>query len=349
MQAARGRNQLDPDIQVSEGRIGNDFSAKRSLSLTPARPARACLCALLLIGAVVCFSGSAHGQKKSVVLCSVRDLPTEVSTEINELRVQEQLVVTSSYASAVIRVVNVSSKPITAMQLTLEYYGEDGERFGDATGSAIAKTIAEPQSFEILKRLTDGGPAYISNILQPGNAASVGLLGTFTTASCPARAKLAAALLWFSDGTSLDWSSPDARLDPQPDELNLSKLPGCLLQHDTRSLYLTLELDREGRVASVDQATGSAPQALTCDTSEIRKWTFRPAMQDGKAIVTTIPILLRVHDVKELPNDSWDRVSPREIPRPLVVVDALPPARGRSAWRVFFGGEPPNNTQAWGK
>lgn len=77
---------------------------------------------------------------------------------------QEHLFATSSYASAALRVVNVSPKPIIAMQLTLEYYGEDGERLGDATGEVIAKQIVEPQSLEILKRMTAGGATDIPNI-----------------------------------------------------------------------------------------------------------------------------------------------------------------------------------------
>lgn len=317
--------------------------------MTPDRSTRASLCALLLLGAVLCFPGSAHGQKESEALCIVRDLPTEVPAGMKELRVQEHLFATSSYASAEIGVVNVSSKPMIAMELTFEYYGKNGQRLGNVIGSIIAKQITEPQSFEILKRMTEGGARNIPNILRPGDTASIGTLGTFTTLSCPASAKLTAALLWFSDGASLDWSAPGARLDPRPDEFNLSKLPGCLLQHDMRSLYLTLELDREGRITSVGPAANSVSQSVACDTREISKWTFRPALQDGKPIDTTIPILLRIHDASELPRDTWDHVSPGEISHPLVVVDALPPARGKSAWRVFFGGEPPHNTHDWGK
>ena len=282
-------------------------------------------------------------------MCLSRNLRTDIPAGFHYLSLEKHLFATSSYASAEIGVVNVSLKPIIAMQLTFEYYGERGERIGDIVGAVIAKQVPEPQAFEIGKRMTAGGTALIANILQPGDTASVGGLGTFTILTCPARAKLTAALLWFSDGTSLDWSAPDARLDPEPNELNLNKLPGCLLQHGVRSLYLALELDREGRVASVEHAAASASPKVVCDTSEISKWKFRPALQDGNPIASTIPILFRVHDASELPRDTWDHVSPGEVPHRLVVVDALPPARGKSAWRVFFGGEPPNNTHDWGK
>ena len=306
-------------------------------------------CALL--SALLLCSCAAFGQRSGPgdTLCFVPNMLTEVPPGMAELRVKSHLFATGPNTTAELRIQNASSMPIIAMQVTFEYYGESGERIGDVVGAVIAKQVPEPQAFEIGKRMTAGGATDIPNILQPGETASVGVLGTFTALSCPARAKLTSALLWFSDSTSLDWSAPGARLDPEPNELNLSKLPGCLLQHGVRSLYLTLELNREGRVASVEYAAASASPKVECDTSEISKWKFRPALQDGNPLASTIPILFRVHDASELPRDTWDHVSPGEVPHRLVVVDALPPARGKSAWRVFFGGEPPNNTQNWGK
>ncbi|MFZ0213150.1 MAG: hypothetical protein WBE20_07155 [Candidatus Acidiferrales bacterium] len=158
----------------------------------------------------------AQSRHPNAALCMVRNLPTEVPANLNALSIESHMFISGPNSTAELRVRNVSPKSIIAIELLLEYYGSNGERFGDVIADAIARQIPDERAFPILKRMKGGGAAEITDVISPGGTASVRGLGLFATAICPVRARLTAARLWFSDGASLDWSAPDSRLILNP-------------------------------------------------------------------------------------------------------------------------------------
>ncbi|MGH9730208.1 MAG: hypothetical protein ACRD4A_00805 [Candidatus Acidiferrales bacterium] len=219
--------------------------------------------------------------------------------------------------------------------MVFEYYGASGERFGDVIAQAIAKEVPERQAFAIGRHMNGGGAEEIAGFVQPGDTVSIVAGGLFATATCPALAKLTAALLWFSDGTTFDWRASDSRIDPESDEIRLAKLPTCLVKHNIDRLFLALDLDDTGRVL---KAAGFPPNASQpCDMSEIGSWKFQPAFLGGKPVATKLNLLLRLFGRDKTKEADDVPVSRREALRPVTVVDAFAPARGKSGWWLFYG------------
>ncbi|MHB8541776.1 MAG: hypothetical protein ACYDCD_12680 [Candidatus Acidiferrales bacterium] len=296
--------------------------------------------------ALIASTAFAQNRDPGTVLCFVRNLPTEVPSDFQEIGVKNQLFVAGPSSTAELRIKNLSPKPIIAMQLVLEYYGANGERFGDVIAQAIAKEVLAGQAFAIGKRMDGGGADEILNRVQPGDTSSVDGLGLFATATCPVRAKLTAALLWFSDGTSLDWSAPDSRIDPESDDLPFAKLPACLVAHNIDRLFLVLDLDRTGRVLKAAGFPPDASQPEPCDLRELGDWKFQPALFGGKPVATKLNLLLRLFDRNKAKQAGNLPVPRREALHPVTVVDAFAPAYGKSGWWLFYGGivpQPPDS------
>lgn len=288
----------------------------------------------------------AHRRDPGTVLCFVRNLPTEVPSGFQEIGVKNQLFVAGPNSTGELRVKNLSPKPIIAMQLVLEYYGAKGERFGDVIAQAIAKGIPEERMFAIGKRMDGGGADEIPDLVQPGGTASVDGGGLFATATCPVRAKLTAALLWFSDGTSVDWSAPDSRVDPESDKIPLTRLPACLVEHNIDRLFLVLDLDDTGRVLKAAGFPPDASQPEPCDLREVGDWKFQPALLGGKPVATKLNLLLRLFGRDKAKEAGDLPVSRREALRPVTVVDAFAPAPRKSGWWLFYGSmipQPPDS------
>lgn len=76
----------------------------------------------------------------------MRNLPTEVPPDFREIGIGKQFFAADSSSTAELRV-------------RLEYYGANGERFGDVIAQAIAKGIPEEQMFAIGTRM-DGGESH---------------------------------------------------------------------------------------------------------------------------------------------------------------------------------------------
>ncbi|HVA18136.1 MAG TPA: hypothetical protein VMV59_10550 [Candidatus Dormibacteraeota bacterium] len=296
--------------------------------------------------ALIASSVFAQSRYPATALCFVRNLPTEVPSDFPEIGVEKQFFAADSSSTAELRIKNLSPKPIIAVQLVLEYYGANGERFGDAIAQAIAKEVPAEQMFAIGKRMDGGGAYEISNLVQPGGTASVDGGGLFATATCPVRAKLTAALLWFSDGTSLDWNAPDSRVDPESDEIPLANLPACLVEHNIDRLFLELDLDNTGRVLKAAGFPPDASQPEPCDLRELGDWKFQPALLGGKPVATKLNLLLRLFGRDRAREPGNLPVSRREALHPVTVVDAFAPAPGKSSWWLFYGSmipQPPDS------
>ncbi|MHB8526710.1 MAG: hypothetical protein ACYDD2_11205 [Candidatus Acidiferrales bacterium] len=292
---------------------------------------------MLLLFALIASTAFAQSRNPGTGLCFVRNLPTEISSGFEEIGVKKQCFAADSSSTVELRIKNLSSKTIIAMQLVLEYYGANGERFGDAIAPAIAKEVPAGQMFAIGKRMDGGGAEEISNVVQPGGTASVDGLGLFATATCPVRAKLTAVLLWFSDGTSVDWSAPDSRIDPESEEIHLAKLPACLVEHHIDRLFLVLDLDSTGRVLKAAGFPPDASQPEPCDLRELSNWKFQPAFVGGKPVATKLNLLLRLFGGNRASEAGDVPVSRREASHPVTVVDAFGPAPGRPGWWLFYG------------
>ena len=314
--------------------------------MTPRAVLRSRRCLLFLLFVLIASPSFAQSRYPRTALCFVRNLPTEVSSDVPEIGIEKQFFAADSSSTAELRVKNLSPKPIIAMQLVLEYYGAHGERFGDAIAQAVAKEVPAGQVLAIGKRMDGGGADEISNLVQPGGTASVDGGGLFATATCPVRAKLTAALLWFSDGSSLDWSAPDSRIDPESDEISLAKLPTCLVEHNIDRLFLVLDLDNTGRVLKAAGFPPDASQPEPCDLREVGDWKFRPALLGGKPVATKLNLLLRLFGRDRAKEAGDVPVSRREALHPVTVVDAFAPAQGKSGWWLFYGSmipQPPNS------
>lgn len=294
-------------------------------------------CLLFLLFALIASPAFAQSHRRATGLCFVRSLPTEVPSGFREVGIEKQFFAAGPNSTAELRIKNLSPKPIIAMQLVLEYYGANGERFGDVIAQAIAKGIPEEQMFAIGKRMDGGEADEISNLVQPGGTASVDGGGLFATATCPVRAKLTAALLWFSDGTSLDWNAPDSRVDPESDEIPLTELPACLVAHHIERLFLVLDLDNTGRVLKAEGFPPDASQPEPCDLRELGDWKFQPAFLGGKPVATKLNLLLRLFGNDKAKEAGDLPVSRREALHPVTVVDAFAPAAGKSGWWLFYG------------
>ncbi|MHB8484256.1 MAG: hypothetical protein ACYDCM_00795 [Candidatus Acidiferrales bacterium] len=298
---------------------------------------RSRLCRLFLLFVLIASSVFAQSPNPGTGLCFVRNLPTEVPSGFPDIGVEKQFFAAGPSSTAELRIKNLSPKPIIAVQLVLEYYGANGERFGDAIAQAIAKEVPAEQMFAIGKRMDGGGAYEISNPVQPGGTASVDGGGLFATATCPVRAKLTAALLWFSDGTSLGWNAPDSRVDPESDEIPFAKLPACLVEHHIDRLFLVLDLDDRGRVLKATGFPPDASQPEPCDLRELGDRKFQPALLGGKPVATKLNLLLRLFERDKAKEAGDLPVSRREALHPVTVVDAFAPAPGKSGWWLFYG------------
>jgi len=305
--------------------------------MRPRAVSRSRLWLLLPLFALFGSTAFAQGRHSGAVLCFVRNLPTEVPSNFQEIDVKKQFFAADSSSIAELRIKNLSSKPIIAMQFVLEYYGANGERFGDAIAQAIAKEVPAGQVLAIGKRMDGGGADEISNVVQPGGTASIDGGGLFATATCPVRAKLTAALLWFSDGTSVDWSAPDSRIDPESEELPFAKLPACLVEHHIDRLFMVLDLDETGRVLKAAAFPPDASQPEPCDLRELGDWKFQPALLGGKPVATKLNLLLRLFGRDRTKEAGNLPVSRREAMHPVTVVDAFAPEAGKSGWWLFYG------------
>lgn len=301
---------------------------------------------LFLLFALIGSPALAQSRYSGAALCFVRNLPTEVPPDFKEIGIEKQFFAADSSSTGELRVKNLSPKPIIAMQLVLEYYGANGDRFGDVIAQAIAKGIPEEQMFAIGKRMDGDGANEVVNLVRPGDTASVVGGGLFATATCPVRARLTAALLWFSDGTSVDWRAPDSRVDPESDEIPLAKLPACLVEHNIDRLFLVLDLDSTGRVLKAAGFPPDASQREPCDVGEVARWKFQPALLRGKPVATKLNLLLRLFG-RDRAKEAGDlAVSRREALHPVTVVDAFAPAPGKSGWWLFYGSMIPQPPEA---
>lgn len=172
--------------------------------------------AFLTFFALVPRHALARNGHRRTAHCAVNNLRTEVPASLRAIAVERHLFVSDSQSSAVVRIQNRSSKSIIALETAFEYYDSNGKRLGEILVSAIAEQVRGAQAFQIGKQMHNGGSEVIPKAVQPDGTARVGGLGKFTVATCPVRAKLSAARVWFSDGTSLAWSAPDSRIDPGP-------------------------------------------------------------------------------------------------------------------------------------
>lgn len=316
---------------------GKAVSSNSPLSMTLRAALRSRLWLLLPLFVLIASPAFAQGRYPGAALCFVRNLPTEVPSDFPEIGVEKQFFAADSSSTGELRVRNLSPKPIIAMQLVLEYYGANGDRFGDVIAQVIAKGIPAEQMLAIGKRMDGGGADEISNLVQPGGTASVDGGGLFATATCPVRAKLTAALLWFSDGTSLDWDAPDSRVDPESDEIPFAKLPACLVEHNIDRLFLVLDLDNTGHVLKAAGFPPDASQPEPCDLREVGDWKFHPALLGGKPVATKLNLLLRLFGSDRAKEAGDLPVSRREALHPVTVVDAFAPAPGKSGWWLFYG------------
>lgn len=272
----------------------------------------------------------------------VGNLAVKTPSSFHDIAIRKQLFTTTAYSSAELRIQNLSGRDIIALELTLEYYGASGERFGDVIVQAMTDAVPANQLVSIGRRMSRGGAFGRIGIVRPGAVTSVGGLGWFASGECPVEAKLTAALLWFSDGTSSDWTMPGSRVDPEPTRLVLRDLPVCLAQHNIDGLFLSLSLNSAGNVL---QARGFPPdlsQRDPCDVKELGEWTFQPALLDGKPVATQMNLLLRLFHAKEAARNRW--LSRREAARPVTVVDATAPAHGGGSWHVLYAGALPEET-----
>jgi hypothetical protein len=179
----------------------------------------------------------------------------------------------------VLGVRNLSPKAIIALQLVLEYYGANSQRFGDVIAQTVGKEIPTDESIAIGKDMDRGSVSKVlPHPVQPGETVSVDGSGWFATWTCPVRANLTAVVLWFSDGSSLHWSMPDSRIDPESHDLQLRDLPACLVRHNMDRLFLTLELAKAGRVQNARAFPPDAAEREPCDLREIDSWRFEPAL-----------------------------------------------------------------------
>lgn len=281
----------------------------------------------------------AQKQNSSGILCSISNLSVKIPSGFHNLAIQQQLFTTTEYSSAEFRLHNVSGKNIIALELTLEYYGASGGRFGDVIVQAMTEAVPTSDLVSIGRHMSRGGASGRIGIIRPGDVVSLGGLGWFASAECPVYAKLTAASLWFSDGTSSEWTAAGSRVDAEPTRLVLRALPACLVQHNIDRLFLSVSLDSAGNVL---QARGLPPdlsQHDPCDLTEVREWKFQPTLQNGKPIASKLNLLLRLFGPDAAPHDRL--LSRREAARPVTVLDVTAPADGRGPWHLLYAGALP--------
>jgi hypothetical protein len=294
--------------------------------------------ALLMFLVLVTLPTFAQERLPATVLCLASNLPTEVPSGFSALSIRDRLFITTSYSSAEFNIENRSSKTIVALQLVFEYYGANGERFGDVVAQTTAGEIPEDEMVSIARHMSRHGASSgeMRHLVPPHDTAHVGGLGWFAAAACPTRVTLTAALLWFSDGTSLDWSSPESRIDPEAEELYLRDLPVCLVEHNIDRLFLALDLDGNGRLVSARGFPPDAFQQDPCDLTEVEGWKFKPALVDGKPVASKLNVLLRLFDRNNVSQFGVLAVSRREASHPITVIDALAPTDAGRPWHILY-------------
>jgi hypothetical protein len=302
---------------------------------------------VFMLLALVTLSAFAQERDLSTGICSVRNLPTEIPPGLTEIGIQGHLLAVSNYSSAVLGVRNLSPKAIIALQLVLEYYGANSQRFGDVIAQTVAKEIPTDESIAIGKGMDRGSVSKVlSHMVLPDETVTVDGSGWFATGICPVRAKLTAAVLWFSDGSSLHWSMPDSRIDPESHDLQLRDLPNCLVQHNMDRLSLTLELDKAGRVQNARAFPPDAAEQDPCDLREIDTWRFEPALVDGKPAAAKLNLLLRLFESDRVSEFGVLGLSAREASHALTVIDALAPSSEASPWHILYAGMVPQISSA---
>ncbi|HKV29364.1 MAG TPA: hypothetical protein VJN90_13930 [Candidatus Acidoferrales bacterium] len=330
---------MDCKVQMQEQEIGSGDSSDHILPVKFSAVLRRVCCGLFALALLIPLPAIVHARAGGASLCVVEKLPTEIPVSLTAVSIRKHYFVSGPNSSAVLHIENLSSKPIIAVRFVFEYYGANGQRFGDVVAQAIARQVLESQAFPILKRMNGGGD--IPSVIQPGNSASLAGIDWFATAVCPVRAKLTAAMLWFSDGTSVDWSAPDSRIDPESEELRLRDLPTCLIQHNFDRLFLALDLDRTGRVMRAKGFPPYASQKEPCGVEEVGAWKFQPALLGGEPVATKLNLLLRLIRRDQTAKFGEPALTRREASRPVTIVDAFAPVRPGLPWHILYAAELP--------
>jgi hypothetical protein len=261
--------------------------------------------------------------------CRTESLPVSIPEGKPIVSVRKASFVSSSHLRGSMVLRNSGDKPIEALTIVAEYY------------DLAHKPLATLPYNAALKGTEDAYPAAtfpyyrqrLNQPIPPGQDIYIAGFSDFAAESCPHSGQLMLIAARYSDGTSdrqttSHWGL-SARISdaPQYAEWPAGAPP-------PRAIRLRVKVGGDGRVEQVVGNNKTPAPDIERLSREIQKWTFLPALEDGRAMPSEMPMLVRFHP---RPKRGFCSVQPGDAPIPTIVIDLVPGRPGNDEWQVFAG------------
>jgi hypothetical protein len=264
---------------------------------------------LLLLGGLPAFGS---GQ-----LCPRSEIPLSFKIENAPLTAQGlEFGAHLGDAGGVLYLANAGTKPMVAVSILTEFFGKNGDyEFSvDFSWAVRPQILNEPYGHS--------GGGLLDSPLPPSEEFYIAGGTQLRTRECPARARVTRVDVKFSDRTEYHYSAPGWQKSAEvrfvrPVQTDIFPRPLPL------QVAVTVTVDAKGKVSKLATAEQD-PSVQAWFESQLRRWTFYPALRAGTPVPSELVLLFRLHRLPERdePADLDQNMFP-ESGR-LILVDVYP-------------------------
>jgi len=230
---------------------------------------------------------------------------------------------------------NLFGSPIEAIELVLEYQGENGQVVVQLPYVGLTPSVK--QIFPLL--MPSEYKTNLKRRVTVGSSVELTTEGFVVVPQCPSKARAIALKVQFSDGKSQTWTSPNWHVKPLlkyfPADLEFPRGIGT-----TTRLLIRAEITPQGKVAGMELIQGNAPENVGALLAALKEWDFHPARVNGEAVTSDVVLLVRFNRLERQREKMWDLVLPEDLPIPLSVVDLVQDPSAPTKWKLWYGRRP---------
>lgn len=290
----------------------------------------------IFISIVAGVAAASEPRKPPNVFCELSSIPLSSRGGLGNTGESSASVfaVGSESSSASIDFTNRSASPANHVALIVEYLDASDRVALRVPFYATYKKAELPAlSFPFPR------PQSLTKPIRTGETVSLEGDSAIIPGDCPTHGRVIFEHVWFADGSEHD-SSNSIDLDP-----DLNVVPsffdskGCRIPASLDTL-VRLQISESGvpQITAFTTSSGDTASVLSCLKSELKLWSFTPAVRNGVSVASDLNVLFRFHSDASIPSDTAVLHQREQVSTGLIVVHFARQRGYDDRWDILYGG-----------